>query len=73
MLHREQGVGQVAEELLQQTGDAVDVVVEVLRIPKVELWRVRVCQIELVMIIHGQIVAGVLTRVKHVLQAIDMR
>jgi hypothetical protein len=39
MLPREQGVGQVPEELLQESGNAVHIVKEVLWIPEVEAWR----------------------------------
>lgn len=39
----EQWVGQVSEELLQQSSHAVDIMEEVLRVTEIQILRVRVC------------------------------
>jgi uncharacterized protein (UPF0147 family) len=43
VLGREEGIREIAEELLQQTGNTIDVVEEVLRVSKVQDMRFLIC------------------------------
>lgn len=69
MLECQEGIRKVTEELLQQAGDAVDIVIKVLGVPKVESRAGGLC------FIVSSVLTSQSTRhtcVKHVLELLDV-